>query len=122
MQKISREFNFQEVGSFESEKETDFSVNSTTAKTKSNVETKKKRKSQQEISTNKSNPAKKQITQSKDRRSFFDQSNKNKSNDQTRKTEPSKNNVIDPRIKTFSKKNFVVGQIMTNFAGIKFHV
>ena len=77
-----------EVGSFENEKETDISVDSTTAK----VETKKKRKSQPETSTEKQNLAKKQ---SKDIRSFFTPSKENKSNHQTRKTEPSKNSVID---------------------------
>ena len=81
-----------EVGSFENEKETDISVDSTTAKVKSNVETKKKRKSQPETSTEKQNLAKKQ---SKDIRSFFTPSKENKSNNQTRKTEPSKNSVID---------------------------
>ena len=40
-----------EVGSFENEQETDISVDSTTAKVKSKVETKKKRKSQPETST-----------------------------------------------------------------------
>ena len=45
-----------EVGSFENEKETNISVDSTTAK----VETKKKRKSQPETSTEKQNLAKKQ--------------------------------------------------------------
>ena len=81
-----------EVGSFENEKETDISVDSTTAKVKSKVETKKKRKSQPETSTEKQNLAKKQ---SKDIRSFFTPSKENKSNNQTRKTEPSKNSVID---------------------------
>ena len=81
-----------EVGSFENEKETDISVDSTTAKVKSKVETKKKRKSQPETSTEKQNLAKKQ---SKDIQSFFTPSKENKSNNQTRKTEPSKNSVID---------------------------
>ena len=72
--------------------ETDISVDSTTAKVKSKVETKKKRKSQPETSTEKQNLAKKQ---SKDIRSFFTPSKENKSNNQTRKTEPSKNSVID---------------------------
>ena len=56
------------VGSLENEKETDISVDSTTAKVKSKVETKKKRKSQPETSTEKQNLAKKQ---SKDIRSFL---------------------------------------------------
>ena len=81
-----------EVGSFESEKETDFSVDSTTTKT--NVQTKNKRKSQ-ETSTEKQNPANKQIAQCKDIRAFFAPSMVKKCNDHTRKIESSKKLVTD---------------------------
>ena len=83
-----------EVGSFESEKETDFSVDSTTTKTKTNVHITNKRKSQ-ETNTEKQNPAKKQIAQCKDIPAFFALSKVKKFNDQTRKIESSKKLVID---------------------------
>ena len=84
----------EEAGIFESEKEADFSVDSTTTKTKTNVQTKNKRKSQ-ETSTEKQSPAKKQIAQCKDLRAFFASSRVKKFNDQTRKIESSKKLVID---------------------------
>ena len=79
------------VGSFECEKQTGFSIDSTT---KTKVQTKLKRKSQEtSASGGKNKPTKEKLPQSKDIRVFF--ANMEKSDDKTSKKETSKNFVID---------------------------
>ena len=74
-----------EVGSFESGKETDFSVDSTT---KTIIQTKKRKSPEMSAEINK--PSEKKLAQIKDIWAVFATGNVEKSNDQTSKTENKK--------------------------------